>query len=175
MNLSMLRQAVGMYEAIGDHDIQTQADIANCWIELAEMEKAAPDREYCEDVTVIPTTLMVDFGNIMWYDYYGRKARQIGYDNMTAEEFINAVHHDAYCPEVSDLVLTDSYYLIHDLWLENENGGDNNPDGSFKQLTKLTVGEREIIRDLIVNYRDGLVGGNNEHFNQMQTILEKVR
>lgn len=175
MNLSMLRQAVGMYESRGDHDIQTQADIANFWIELAEMEKAAPDREYCKDVTVIPTTLMLDFGNIMWYDYFGRKARQVGYDNMTAEEFINTVHHDAYCQEVSDLVLTDSYYLIRDIWLENENGDDNNQDGSFKQPTKLTVGEREIIRDLICNYRDSLAGCHDDNFDAMQSILAKLR
>lgn len=175
MNLNMLKKAVEMLEARGGHDEQMQTDIANCWIELAEMEKVAPDSEYCEDVVVIPRTLMIDFGNMMWYDDFGRKARKIGYDNMIAGNFLNAVRHDAYCTEVSELIVEDVYYLLHDLWLENENEGSNNADGSFKQPKDLTDEEREIVRDLICNYRDDLAGSSDEHFDRMQAILEKFR
>ena len=51
----------------------------------------------------------------------------------------------------------------------------NKADGSFKQPKDLTDEEREIIRDLICNYRDNLAGGNDEYFDQMQAILEKLR
>ena len=51
----------------------------------------------------------------------------------------------------------------------------NKVNGSFKQPKDLTDEEREIIRELIYNYRDSLAGGNDEYFDQMQAILEKLR
>ena len=51
----------------------------------------------------------------------------------------------------------------------------NKVNGSFKQPKDLTDEEREIIRELIYNYRDNLAGGNDEYFDQMQAILEKLR
>ena len=51
----------------------------------------------------------------------------------------------------------------------------NKANGSFKQPKDLTDEEREIIRELIYNYRDNLAGGNDEYFDQMQAILEKLR
>jgi len=45
---------------------------------------------------------------------------------------------------------------------------------SFKQLI-LTDEEREIIRELIYNYRDNLAGSNDEYFDQMQAILKKLQ
>ncbi len=56
----------------------------------------------------------------------------------------------------------------------NEATGYNNPDGSCKQPKDLTDEEREIIRDLICNYRDSLDGSNDVYFDQMQSILEKL-
>jgi len=50
----------------------------------------------------------------------------------------------------------------------------NKADGGFKQPIDLTYEEREIIRDLIYNYRDNLAGGNDEYLDQMQAILEKL-
>ena len=51
----------------------------------------------------------------------------------------------------------------------------NKADGGFKQPADLTDEERAIIRELIYNYRDNLAGGNDEYFNQMQAILEKLQ
>ena len=47
--------------------------------------------------------------------------------------------------------------------------------GSIKPPINLTDEEREIIRELIYNYRDNLAGGNDEYFDQMQAILEKLQ
>jgi len=46
---------------------------------------------------------------------------------------------------------------------------------STSKLADLTDEERAIIRELIYNYRDNLAGGNDEYFNQMQAILEKLQ
>lgn len=51
----------------------------------------------------------------------------------------------------------------------------NKADNNFKQPVYLTDDEREIIRELIYNYRDNLAGGSDEYFDQMQAILEKLR
>ena len=52
----------------------------------------------------------------------------------------------------------------------------NKAADSFKQqLIYLADEEREIIRELIYNYRDNLAGGNDEYFDQMQAILEKLQ
>jgi len=48
-------------------------------------------------------------------------------------------------------------------------------DNNFKQPIYLTDEEREIIRELIYNYRDNLAGGSDEYFDQMQAILEKLQ
>ena len=62
------------------------------------------------------------------------------------------------------LVLTES-----ETWILNLNKAD------FKQPADLTDEERAIICELIYNYRDNLAGGNDEYFNQMQAILEKLQ
>ena len=51
----------------------------------------------------------------------------------------------------------------------------NKAADSFKQLIYLTDEEREIIRELIYNYRDNLAGSNDEYFDQMQAILKKLQ
>jgi len=51
----------------------------------------------------------------------------------------------------------------------------NKADNSCKQPVYLTDDEREIIRELIYNYRDNLAGSNDEYFDQMQAILKKLQ
>lgn len=133
MKLKIIEEALKMYEARGDHDDQTQADIANCWIELAEMKKPeGVDAFYCEDVDIIPTLLTDDLCNRLLYDTYGRIARTATPDSDIVAEFIDAVHTKEYLA-ISDLLLTDLCYFLHDLWSDNEATGDNNLDGTFKR------------------------------------------
>lgn len=51
----------------------------------------------------------------------------------------------------------------------------NKAASSLNQLIYLTDEEREIIRELIYNYRDNLAGDSDEYFDQMQAILEKLQ
>lgn len=153
MKLNVIKQALEMFEARGGHDDDTQTDIANCWIELAEMEKAyASNWPSCDDVTTIPASLMIDFGNEMWYNVYGRKARQVGHDNMTVEHFVDAIRNEAYCSEVSRVVIEDVYYFLHDLWLDNESDNSNRRDGSFCQY--LADDDYELIQDILCDKLD---------------------
>lgn len=134
MKLKIIEEALKMYEAHGNHDDQTQADIANCWIELAEMKKPkGVDDWYCTDVTILPSILMNDLCNRLLYDTYGRMARRLPNGRDIVANFINAVHTEEYLTEISDLILADAFDLIHDIWSDNETLGDNNPDGTFKR------------------------------------------
>lgn len=176
MKLKVIEEALKMYEARGDHDDQTQADIYNCWVELAEMKKPkGVDDWYCQDVTILPSILMNDLCNRLLYDTYGRMARRLPNGRDIVANFIHAVHTEEYLTEISDLILADAFEFLRDLWSDNEAVGCNNPDGSFKQPKDLTDEEREIVRDLICNYRDSLDGSNDEYFDQMQSMLEKLR
>lgn len=154
MNLSMLKQAVKKLEACGDHDHDyvLQSAIADFWVEVAEMEQAAPDSEYCEDVTAIPNPLMWDFGNMLWYDAFGRKARKLDYDNMAASDFLMAVRDEQLCTEVSSLVVEDVYYFIRDLWRDNEAEGLHRRDGSY--CRGLTDNDYELILDILCDKLD---------------------
>ena len=132
MKLKIIEEALKMYEAHGDHDDQTQADIAKCWVELAEMKKAeGVDGWYCEDVDIIPTLLTDDLCSRLLYDIYGRIARTATPNSDIAAEFIDAVHTKEYLA-ISGLRLTDLCYFLHDLWNDNEATGENNLDGTFK-------------------------------------------
>ena len=176
MKLKVIEEALKLYEARGDHDYQTQVDIYNCWIELAEMKKPkGVDDWYCQDVTILPSILMNDLCNRLLYDTYGRMARRLPNGCDIVANFINAVHTEDCLTEISDLILADAFEYLRDLWNDNEAIGDNNADGSFKQPKDLTDEERTIIRNLICSYRDSLAGSNDEYFDQMQAILEKLR
>ena len=134
MKLSIIEEALKMYEARGDHDDQTQADIANCWIELAEMKKPKGVNDwYCQDVTILPSILMTDICSQLLYDTYGRMARRLPDGRDIVANFINAVHTEDYLTEISDLILADAFDFLHDLWSDIEALGDNNPDGTFKR------------------------------------------
>lgn len=134
MKLKIIEEALKMYEARGDHDDQTQADIADCWIELAEMKKPGDvDDWYCADVDIIPSLLTTDLCNRLLYDTYGRIARTATPDSDIAANFIHAVRTEDDLTEISELILADAFEYLHDLWNDNEAIGYNNPDGTFKR------------------------------------------
>lgn len=153
---------------------QLTTDIANCWIELAEMEKAAPDSDYCEDVTVIPTELMLDFGNKMWYNTYGRMARRLPNGRDIPANFINAVRKEEYITEVSDLVLNDVYDFLRDLWADNERDGENDTDGTFKR--PIVCDHIDMLQDLVNDKLDAIgYGVGYERYAQLGIALSHYR
>lgn len=153
MNIKMLKSALAMYAAsaeCSDNDQVTQA--MEAFAELSFVADAIENAGHdCFDVYPIPWSFIDAIINQYHYDTIGRivKAKLIQF-NMTTDqlrradyllgEIIRQATDEIIKSDVPVLLEMDTIpkfvykeaimYVI-DLWLDNEELGDNNPDGTF--------------------------------------------
>lgn len=168
MKLTVLEKALSAYKVSGNWSEQDLIDLTQAENELSMMRNAAPDEDYCTEVYTIPTTLMIDFGNRMWYDTYGRMARRLPNGKEIPFNFINAIKQDNYVCELAPHILEDIHGFLHDLWHENEATGENRSDGSYCKY--LTDADFEQIQDILCDKLDEVEQGE-----QYEAIMQAKR
>lgn len=174
MKLAIIEKALSELQHSGKWTEDELVDIQNCWVELAEMKRAEPDSYNLQDVYVIPVQHMIDYGNRMWYDTYGRMARRIPNGRDVPANFINAIRDECYIETASSLLLEDIHSFLNDLWHDNEEQGENDTDGTYKM--QLTQEDLEFISNLVHDKLDELQQGDMyEHWLQLSKRLRQER
>lgn len=63
------------------------------------------------------------------YDEFGRQMKTLG--NVTFEQYSDIVIKKYLMDDLTDRIIRHSYDITRDLWSDNEEYGENNPDGTF--------------------------------------------
>jgi len=122
-----------------DDDAQlTTENLQQAIDEVQEMKRQLEqaDKEtrkvWQDDVTILHSSIVCPIQNNLWYDVYGRMARQ--HNNYCSfEQYATAVrNYEDICGDfLTDSFLADGYSLINDLWQDNEREEANRADGSY--------------------------------------------
>ena len=83
-----------------------------------------------ESVCLVSPFTLSTLLNLTTYNDYGKLKRQTG--NVTPEQYYELVRNNLWLDEITDSNLQLGYYLVRDLWNDNEHFGHNNPDGTIK-------------------------------------------
>lgn len=165
MNIKMLKSALAMYAAsaeCSDNDQVTQA--MEAFAELSFVADAIENAGHdCYDVYPIPWSFIDAIINQYHYDTIGRiiKAKLVQFNLTTDQlrvadyllgEIIRQATDEIIKSDVPALFEMDTIprfiykeaitYVI-DLWLDNEDSGDNNPDGTFHHIDTASRGSEQ--------------------------------
>ena len=134
MKLSVIKQALDMYLAIGDWSDEELQEINEAIQETANIERIIePNKDiWRNEVRIVSVESSCDIGNALLYDIYGLQARLTG-GVVSLKEFIAGARKEFGCEYLSDEFLQDAYDIVSDLWCENEADGYHNADGTFKR------------------------------------------
>lgn len=145
MKIDTLEAALCMMRARGDWTEDDLKDIDSALDEIADCKTRGKDLDdiWHGDVHIIHTNDTIDLVNKNLYDMYGRMMRQ-NQNLVELDLFLMA----CYGGSVDCLgfehwpakALEDGYWLVKDLWYENETYGFNNPDGTFSNKAETTAG-----------------------------------
>lgn len=153
MNIKMLKSALAMYAAsaeCSDNDQVTQAMEAFAELSFVEEALEQTGHDYY-DVYPIPWSFIDAIINQYHYDTIGRiiKAKQVHLSLTTDQlrradyligEIIRQSTDEIIKSDVPALfemdtiprfIYKEAIMYVIDLWLDNEDSGDNNPDGTF--------------------------------------------
>ena len=83
-----------------------------------------------ESVCLVSPFTLSTLLNLTTYNDYGKLKRQTG--NVTPKQYYELVRNNLWLDEITDSNLQLGYYLVRDLWNDNEHFGHNNPDGTIK-------------------------------------------
>lgn len=155
MKMDMLKEALNMMYARGDHEPEIKAEIKSALEELQTTMDLWGDRadNYELEARLVPEESMAELININLYNMYGRMMREnrnlVEFDLFVCGCRGGSVYADGF-EYLSDKALRGGYEFIRDLWQDNESNGSNNPDGTF-DAGKFNLSEMAARRDN--NYR----------------------
>lgn len=127
MELSLLKTVLESYLKSGNCSESESESIERALYDCYELT----NRGYSQNDTVqIVTDLSVmDLLNISTYNNFGKQLKQN--PNSTLDDY-RQVCNNLFLNELSTTTLESGYYFIRDLWSDNEQDGNNNPDGTFR-------------------------------------------
>lgn len=179
MDIKIMKEALKCYAQhescpMDDMDKVLEA-IGECQATIDRIKEDGDDFKEAYNIHTIPSIVLTDFLNLTTYDVYGKVAKQHGGKGS----------FDRYMYKVRDIglgfnMLTAAqvmcgYDLLSDLWHDNEESGDNNPDGTFKREDdKFSIG-RNLLRRVIRRLDDKLtVDREYMEADDVEALLEEI-
>lgn len=130
LNLA-ITQALSHPQGLSDEEFKAILEIHD---QIVELETVAEN--YSIEVTIASTYSIVNLLNIATYDVFGKLLKKFTPDRPTYSRVVKRVYRN-YCRsmfgELTDRQIDDAADFLLDLWKANEEEGDNNPDGTFKE------------------------------------------
>ena len=169
MNLKILETALKQQLVSGKCTNEETRQIAEALIECSNLHEVYSSADIWKDevLVVTPETALQYVGDIL-YDAYGRRCRSLNVKQLPFDQFKALARLDFRLKDVSVEVLQYSYDVLSDLWVENDEEGSNNPDGSYKN-DNLTDVEKALLR-YILNTTE--VSAQNNKV--VKSILDKI-
>ena len=135
MKIELIKKALRNYAASAECPNNERNDVFEALDEIAETVERYVDMKLWEGkALLIPLPALIDILNETTYDDYGKLAR-IHKGDAPFEYYAHAVrekHCDGFRMLTNDQ-LECGYALLHDLWIDNDDNGDHNADGTFKR------------------------------------------
>lgn len=136
MNARLLKEALEMLRDRGEHELLEEKEIESMLKDIDHVidQAAQYDMEAIADVRFIPTMDVINVGNILHYDTYGKLRRQTDqHDPTLFDKFYEEVTDDLTFRNSSKQAILPVFEFLKDLWAENEVEEANKPDGTFNK------------------------------------------
>ena len=128
MKLETVKKSLELYLTTVTNETE-RIEIQNSINECQQQIDRYQSRDIWEDdIYVITPNSLVDLLNFSTYDEYGKLRRTNG--SITLEQYRELVNKQMFL-DLTDNSLQLGLDVIGDLWSDNEEYGDNNPDGTF--------------------------------------------
>jgi hypothetical protein len=128
MKLETVKKSLELYLTTVTNETE-RIEIQNSINECQQQIDRYQSRDIWEDdIYVITPNSLVDLLNFSTYDEYGKLRRTNG--SVTLEQYRELVNKQMFL-DLTDNSLQLGLDVIGDLWSDNEEYGDNNPDGTF--------------------------------------------
>jgi hypothetical protein len=128
MKLETIKKSLELYLTTVTNETE-RIEIQNSINECQQQIDRYQSRDIWEDdIYVITPNSLVDLLNFSTYDEYGKLRRTNG--SVTLEQYRELVNKQMFL-DLTDNSLQLGLDVIGDLWSDNEEYGDNNPDGTF--------------------------------------------
>jgi hypothetical protein len=128
MKLETVKKSLELYLTTVTNETE-RIEIQNSINECQQQIDRYQSRDIWEDdIYIITPNSLVDLLNFNTYDEYGKLRRTNG--SVTLEQYRELVNKQMFL-DLTDNSLQLGLDVIGDLWSDNEEYGDNNPDGTF--------------------------------------------
>jgi hypothetical protein len=128
MKLETVKKSLELYLTTVTNETE-RIEIQNSINECQQQIDRYQSRDIWEDdIYIITPNSLVDLLNFSTYDEYGKLRRTNG--SVTFEQYRELVNKQMFL-DLTDNSLQLGLDVIGDLWSDNEEYGDNNPDGTF--------------------------------------------
>ena len=129
MKLETIKKSLELYLTTVTDETE-RIGIQNSIKECEQQIERYQSRDIWKDtIYIITPNSLVDLLNISTYDGFGKMKRTNG--SVTLEQYRELVNKRMFM-DLTDGSLQLGLDVINDLWTDNEQYGDNNPDGTFK-------------------------------------------
>jgi hypothetical protein len=158
MELKLMKEALKHYALSADCSAADRDKV----LEMVGECQATIDRMKADDwitkdgclVQVIPSIVLTDFLNLTTYDDYGKLARQHG-GECRFEYYMRKVQDIGlgFSMLTADQVMC-GYDYLSDLWHDNEESGEHNPDGTLKRISDNQAIDKDLLQRVIKRLQD---------------------
>ena len=129
MKLETIKKSLELYLTTVTDETE-RIGIQNSIKECEQQIERYQSRDIWKDtIYIITPNSLVDLINFGTYDNYGKLRRTNG--SVSLEQYRELMNHQLFL-DLTDNCLQLGLDVIGDIWSDNEEYGDNNPDGTFK-------------------------------------------
>ena len=129
MKLETIKKSLELYLTTVTDETE-RIGIQNSIKECEQQIERYQSRDIWKDtIYIITPNSLVDLINFGTYDNYGKLRRLNG--SVSLEQYRELMNHQLFL-DLTDNCLQLGLDVIGDIWSDNEEYGDNNPDGTFK-------------------------------------------
>lgn len=129
MKLETIKKSLELYLTTITDETE-RIGIQNSIKECEQQIERYQSRDIWKDtIYIITPNSLVDLINFGTYDNYGKLRRTNG--TVSLEQYRELMNHQLFL-DLTDNCLQLGLDVIGDIWSDNEEYGDNNPDGTFK-------------------------------------------